>query len=258
MAQFHVGQSGAAFTCQIPIIDAVLDRVVVDIGFKLGLAIYRKAIMAAGRVSLKAVQGELKRIYGRKLNKRKSEGLDYGNTGALPAAMRVVFRTAENGASSYAVVGTDRELQVPARRGKKTVYERPANTVHLANRGFTAVSRVAGVSGRQTNYSVVKSLRNTARREKVENAANLGMRRLLENNVDRIFLDRNQSARSFVAKAQYIARYKAATKTEVPGRKFMEVAAALSRDPAVAEAMRVLQMEFDKALQNKNQGSYSQ
>lgn len=252
-ANYQVTRSGDSFEVSIPIIDVVLERVITDIGFTKGFAIYKKAVMAAGRVALRHLRKELKKQYG-KLNKsqKKFQSFDYGQTGALTASQRVYFRTAKSGLYSYAAVGTDRDLEVAARRGKQTIYAKPASYVHLVNQGFIAVGRIAGHRGRKTNYDVVKALRTIARFEKIENASKLGMRRLLEEKTDRLFFQQT-GAKRFAQRSAYIARYQSAKKTTVEGRFYLQKAARSSRDESVAAAMTTMQTEFEKALKEMEQ-----
>jgi len=252
-ANFQVTKSGDAFEVSIPIIDIVLERVITDLGITKGFAIYKKAILAAGRVGLRYLRAELKKHYGR-LNKsqKRFQSFEYGETGALTAAQRVYFRTAKSGLYSYAVIGTDADLQVPARRGKQTIYAKPSSYIHLVNQGFIAVGRVAGQRGRKTNQDVVWALRTIARHQKIENASKLGMRRLLEEKTDRLFFQQT-GAKRFALRSAYIARYQSAKKTTVEGRFYLQKAARSSRDDSVAAAMTTMQTEFEKALKEMEQ-----
>lgn len=254
-AQISVADAGNAFRVSVPVLDAVLDRVMERIRPERGFAIYKKAVMAAGRIGLKAVQAELKALYGKRKKKDlKNDGGTYGKTGALLHSMKVLFRTSSNGLYSYAVVGADRDFQVAARRGKQTIYARPASYVHLVNRGFVAVARLPGVTGRQTHYSVVKALRTLARRKKIPGALRMSLARLLEEGMDISFRQESIPDKRYARKAAYLYVYRGTRKTTVQGKRFLEEAAAKAQWPAVQAGMRVLQEEFDRALKETEGG----
>jgi hypothetical protein len=250
-ARIDTTSGGNGLTVSVPVLDAVLERVLREITVERGFAIYKKAIMAAGRIGLKEVKNELKAMYGKRKKKDVvNQAGPYGKTGALYHAMRMAFRTANSNLFSYAVIGADRDFQVATRRGKQAAYARPANYVHLVNRGFQAVARIPGISGRQTHYSVVRALRAIARRKKIERANLLSLKRLLEEGMDVDFRGDMVGDSRFGRKSAYLYLYRGSRKTIVQGRRFLEKAAARAQWPAVQRGMQVLQEEFDRALRD--------
>jgi hypothetical protein len=244
--EFSITSSGDAFLVSVPVIEMVMERVITEIGITRGKAIYKKAIMAGGRVGLRAVKAEVQKISG-KFDKKMIEGLEYGRSGALWRSMKTMFRTAKSGLYSYAVVGADRDFEVPARRGKHTIYEVPAATVHLVNNGFRAVHRIPGMVGRKNHNLTVDSLRRMATALKMEKAHKMSMAKLIGAGVDKRFTQFS-SDKGFARQSAYLSKYKAAGTTEVAGRKFLQKAAAFAQGPSVAKVMEVMQAEFTKAL----------
>jgi hypothetical protein len=246
MNEFRVTNSRDSFLVSVPVLDAVMERVINEIGFVRGKAIYKKAIMAGGRVGLRAVKAELLKI-SIKFDKKMIEGLEYGHSGALWKSMKTAFRTAKSGLYSYAVIGADRDFQVPARRGRKTIYEVPKNYVHLVNDGFKAVHRIPGIVGRQSHNLTLKTLRAIATAHKVENSYRMSMAKLIGLGIDRRF-QQIASGGQYAKQAAYLSKYKAAGTTEVPGKRFLQHAAEASLVPATTKAMEIMQAEFTKAL----------
>lgn len=243
---YTVVHSKDAFIVSIPRIDAVMDRVVNDIGLTRGFAIYKKAIIEGGKVSLKMVRKALEQTNG-KLTKNKRRQLHYGKTGALAASMKSMFRTSRNGLYSYAVIGADRDMAILTKRGNQAVYAQPGHYVHLVNEGFTAVARIPGVVGRKTHYQTVKSLKKIGKAMGIEKAHRLGMAKLLMAGTELYYDHRFENQK---AGSKYIKKYRAATTTVVPGQKFLQKAAADSLLPSTQKAMQVLQAEFDRMLSN--------
>src|SRR5574343_297557 len=235
-----------AILLNVPEIDKVVQKVVTEIGIAKGFAIYRKAIMAAGKIGQKAIQAELQKRSG-KFSKNKKHGLKYGGTGALPAAMKVQGRTNRDGLYSYAVVGTDRGFKTAAKRGQKMADVVPANHVHLVNNGFVAVSRIPGVVGRDQGYKTVQALRAMGQALKIQRARTLSMRRLLGHKLDSYYTVRANDSNK-VQNLKYIAGYKGVKKTTVKGRHFMEGAAITFGPQATEVAISVLKTELDKVI----------
>jgi hypothetical protein len=243
---YTVVRSKDAFIVSIPRIDAVVERVINEIGLGKGLAVYKKAVMEGGKVSLKMVRKMLEQTNG-KLTKNKRSQLRYGKTGALAASMKCQFRTSRSGLYSYAVIGADRDMAILTKRGNQAIYAQPGHYVHLVNEGFTAVARIPGVVGRQTHYQTVKSLKKIGKAMGIEKAHRLGMAKLLMAGTELYYDSRFEGQK---AGSKYIKKYRAATTTVVPGQKFLQKAAADSVYPSTQKAMEVMQAEFDRMISN--------
>lgn len=235
--------AGKGATIKIPDLPKALQRITDLFGPKVGQAVYKKGIQAGGKIMLDAARA--KATWRPTPKKKRGQPGEYGRTGALPKSMTLKYRTNQAKDYSYVVIGAARDKGVNTRRGRQSVVEDPSKTVHLMEKGYTAVSRVAGVKGR-AGQGILQNIRHLAKLLKISRRR-LSLRSVTETGFDATYssyLQGHEAARV----NKYFTGYRGSRRTVVPGRHFMKAAADESKDKAIAAAKDTMQAEFAKLL----------
>jgi len=256
---FSSVKTGSGLNVYIPDLASSLDQISAQLNPKIMKKVYRKAVSAGGRVLLKKAK-ELVPNSRAKRGKKSPKGR-YGRSGILKKSLKMYYRVGKSGVRPYVVIGSDRDTSENAQRGKKTQAEIPSKTIHLVEKGFTAVSRIsldgtqAGlVKGKDKLADKVLSLLRD-QRNFMSNRSSITLKKALDQKFDeRLWahtslqynLDRREVSRQTVE--AYIRGYKAAKKTKVRPRKFMEKAAQQAGPMATAKSVEILKSEFDKLV----------
>lgn len=233
---------GKALTVELPNIGMMIDRMRAELrDEKMTRKIYRKALTGGGRIMLKAVQMLMPATGKRPRGKGTKPPPKYGATGATRKALSVFYRTGKGKMAAYIVVGVKRSYAIDAKRGKQIVKHQPSKTVHLLEKGFTAVARIPGIVGRRTNYSIVKVLRRFAgdRRVSLSKALDQGID-------DKLLTSGRLKEKNKLRIAKYISAYRSAKRTKVQGKGYFEKARAASADLARDYVITVLAQEWDR------------
>jgi hypothetical protein len=242
------------FIVRVPDLSGALGPILLALDPKKAKKIYRKALTHGGRVLL-AEARRLAPNAGIKRKKNQPIG-HYGRSGLLRKSLKVFYRDKKSPYRPYVVIGVDRDVYAVTQRGRRKVNEIPKSTVHLVEDGFVAVSRVsldgtrAGrVKGRDINTRVISLLRS--QRGLGAKSSEINMRKALSQGLDQKLLQDSFLNLRLAAKGvsrdtveSYIRGYKAATKTVVRGRKFLERAQKAATAAAKDKALAVLQAEY--------------
>jgi hypothetical protein len=242
------GTAGRGATLRLPDLPRALQRITDIYGPKTANGIYRRAIATAGKILLAAAR--VRAAWRPRARRKRGQPGQYGQSGILPRSLAARVRTSRSNNTTYVVIGAARDKGVDVRRGRHTITEDPAKTVHLMERGFTASARVAGVRGRK-GAEMMSHARNLARILKISRRR-LSLRSVTESGFDHTLASHLEHSEA-VRVGRFFAFYKAAKKTVVPGRHFLEAA---SRDatPAAVEAAKA-SMQADWAKLQTQQGN---
>lgn len=254
----YTTKAGNSLVVSIPDLTSSIAQIAMVCDPKNAKKVYRKGISAGGRVLLKKAK-ELVPNSKVKTGKKAPKGR-YGRSGLLKKSLTMYYRQGKTAIRPYVVIGSNRQTSDELQRGKQKVKEIPAKTIHLVEDGFTAVSRVsldgtkAGqVKGTELKDKVLNLLRT--QRGFLVSAQTINLKNALEKGFDQKLM----TSSSLNAKLQkqkvgieevkaYIKGYKAATKTKIRPRKFLERAAKDAKAPAIAKAVEVLRSEYDRLI----------
>lgn len=238
--------AGKGATIKIPDLPRALQRITDLFGPKIAQQVYKKGVMAGGKIMLDAARA--KAAWRPPARKKRGQPGEYGRTGALPKSLKIKYRTNSSKNYSYIVIGVARDKGVTTRRGRQTVVEDPSKTVHLMEKGYTAVARVAGVRGRQ-GVDVLRSIRHLAKLLKISRRR-LSLRSVSETGFDSTFASYLQESEAKRA-SRYFAYYRGARRTVVPGRHFMRDSARESQARAILAAKEAMEADFARLLKEK-------
>jgi hypothetical protein len=236
---FYTG-AGKSVLIGVPDLPKALDRIAMAFNPKEAKKIYRKALMAGGRIILKTAKALVPK---RGRIKKGDKGI-YGKTGLTKKSLKIWYRTGRRNNTSYILVGADRSVMQKVKRGRQEIDAIPSKTIHLVERGFTAVSRIPGIVGRETHYEILKRLRKVGGR----GTRSISMANALKQGLDKKLITSNHRTPTVFSTAAYLRGYRKATKTKVPGAFFMRRAKQESADAAIAKAREVMQKEYQDRL----------
>ena len=232
---------GKSIFVSIPDLPRAFDRIAMAFDPKSAKKIYRKALMASGRVILK----EAKKLCPVKGKTKKNERGTYGKSGLTKKSLKVYYRTGRQKNASYVIVGADRGVSQTMTRGKQAVPQIPSKTIHLVEKGFVAVSRIPGVVGRHTHFEVLKKIRKMGGR----NTATISMRNaFLQGYAQKLMTNPKPGSPDVFKDAAYLRSYRGIKKTKVPGQHFMDRAKKNAGPVAIETAKSIMQQEYTNLI----------
>lgn len=186
----------------------------------------KKPLSNAGKVQAKGVKSGIGTRSNRRRGKKARAKNFKDSSGALKKAIQVVTRKGQD-LTPYVVVGVDKKVSVPWKRGKTTVNRRPAHYAHLLETGFVAVARSKGQVGRADERWSPRTIKS--------------------GRFD-LALKRHFSTETLIKAATYQARYLTAKRTKVSGNWFFALALSSTKSQAVSVLIVSMKVSITEVL----------
>jgi len=215
-------------------------------------SLIRDATRVGGRILLAKAKELVPSENSSRLRKnrpvKQSRGVSHGT---LRESLSLIYRPRRDG--GYVVVGANRETTRMVKRGKKQIMAQPSKSIHLVEKGFTAVARQKGIQGSQRDATRLFAAHRLLKRLREDQDFKLSrsQTRLLAR-YQEIAESKLRVDQSLVSRAQ--ARYKdfsAARRTEVPGHHFLARAQAATATQAITAMSQAMETGLPKLIQQR-------